>query len=156
VNAAEPHLAELLRPLPAETNDGNEWVDGWCWLWCGWQYTRVLWIGAIGTPGANAPLYACGPCIQLLSESVWDYAEVQNALPRDEWGRDIPLYRSATADPPALVGYRRGRHRKARTPLGERFLRAITEPDDRTSLSPPCQRPRPDDVRAAETLASVR
>jgi hypothetical protein len=180
VNAVETYDGELLTPPPAQSDDGNPWVDGWCWLWCGWQYTRVLWIGAVGTPGANAPLYACGACIRLLSESVWDYADAQNELPRDEWGRDIPLYRSATEEQSALVRFRRGRHRRPRTPLGERFFNAITAPDDRPTdpplpagqpresapsraaarweagLHPPCQQPRPGDSAAVATLASVR
>jgi hypothetical protein len=141
---AEPYEAELLRPLPAATDDGNAWVDGWCWLWCGWRYTRVLWIGAVGTPGANSPLYACGPCIKLLHDSVWDYAETtQHWLPADEWGREIPLYQPVRESPPEAIRFRRGRHRRPRTPLGRRFLRATTAPDERRPPNslPPAQPP---------------
>jgi hypothetical protein len=137
VSADELQDVELLGPPPAQTNDGNPWVDGWCWLWCGFRYTRVLWIGTIGTPGAHAPLFACGPCIQLLHDSVWDYADTQHALPTDESGRDIPLYGPPTATSPSMIRFRRGRHRRPRTPLGQRFLYAITAPDDRTPLDAP-------------------
>lgn len=135
MSAVEPYGAELLTPLPAQPDDGNPWVNGWCWLWCGWQYTRVLWIGTVGTPGATAPLFACGECIQLLHDSVWDYTETQHELPTDEWGRDLPLYRSPETRP-TIVRFRRGRHRRPRTPLGERFFNAITAPDDRPTDPP--------------------
>lgn len=42
-----PGIAEFARgglPSPAATDDGNEWVDGPCWLYCGQRWTRVLWI----------------------------------------------------------------------------------------------------------------
>jgi hypothetical protein len=131
--------AELIRPLPAQSNDGNPWVDGWCWLWCGHRFTRVLWIGAIGAPGATSPLFACGPCIQLLHNSVWDYADAQHDLPEDQTGRAIPLYAS---DEATVVRRRRGRHRRPRTPLGQRFHRAITgiaEPDPIGPRFLPCR-----------------
>lgn len=40
-------IAEFARgglPASAATDDGNEWVDGLCWLYCGQRRTRVLWI----------------------------------------------------------------------------------------------------------------
>lgn len=40
-----PGLAEFARgelPAPAATDDGNEWVDGSCWPYCGQRWTRVL------------------------------------------------------------------------------------------------------------------
>ncbi len=46
-----PGIAESARggiPAPAATDDGNEWVDGTCWLYCGQRWTRVLWIGPAG------------------------------------------------------------------------------------------------------------
>ena len=66
-----PGIAEFARgglPAPAATDDGNEWVDGFCWLYCGQQWTRVLWIGPASVAGAQAPMYACGPCIRTLHE----------------------------------------------------------------------------------------
>jgi hypothetical protein len=142
--------AELIRPLPAQTDDQNTWVEGWCWLWCGFQYTSVLFIGATSTAGAHAPLFACGPCIAQLHDSVWDYAEAQHYLPEDRQGLAVPLYA-----PPAPsrhpLRYRRGRHRRPRTPLGERFYRAITGLSDSGPIDPPlpvAQEPTPAPPRA--------
>jgi hypothetical protein len=69
-----PGIAAFARgclPEPATTDDGNEWVDGYCWLYCGQQWTRVLWIGPANVAGAQAPMYACGPCIRELQNRVW-------------------------------------------------------------------------------------
>ncbi|MFH8362291.1 hypothetical protein ACH4FV_22240 [Streptomyces anulatus] len=68
-----PGIAEFARgglPAPAATDDGNEWVDGLCWLCCGQRWTRVLWIGPARVAGAQAPMYACGACIGELQERV--------------------------------------------------------------------------------------
>lgn len=69
-----PGIADFARgglPAPATTDDGNRWVDGFCWLYCGQQWTRVLWIGPVSVAGAQAPMYACGPCIRQLQDQVW-------------------------------------------------------------------------------------
>lgn len=69
-----PGIAAFARgglPEPPATDDGNEWTDGYCWLFCGRQWTRVLWIGPANVAGAQAPMYACGPCIRELQERVW-------------------------------------------------------------------------------------
>lgn len=118
----------MARPVPAQTDDGNPWVDGPCWLWCGHQNTRVLWLGPVSASGAHAPFYACGPCLALLHHSVWDYVVAQDRLPQDEMGFEIPLYRPPADREVRPVHYRRGRHRRPRFPLGRRFLRAITSP----------------------------
>ncbi|MBK3582270.1 hypothetical protein ACIPM5_21315 [Streptomyces microflavus] len=68
-----PGIAEFARgglPSPATTDDGNEWVDGLCRLYCGRRWTRVLWIGSAGVAGAQASMYACGACIGELQERV--------------------------------------------------------------------------------------
>ena len=68
-----PGIAEFARgglPAPAQTDDGNPWVDGLCWLYCGQRWTRVLWIGPATVAGMNAPMFACGPCIAELQERV--------------------------------------------------------------------------------------
>ncbi|MEV0882760.1 hypothetical protein AB0J03_02920 [Streptomyces microflavus] len=68
-----PGIAEFARgglPSPAATDDGNDWVDGLCWLHCGQRWTRVLWIGPAGVAGAQASMYACGACIGELQERV--------------------------------------------------------------------------------------
>ncbi len=70
-----PGIADFARgglPAPAATDDRNHWVDGYCWLYCGQQWTRVLWIGPVSVAGAKAPMYACGPCIQKLQDQVWE------------------------------------------------------------------------------------
>ncbi|MEV6203071.1 hypothetical protein AB0M64_24315 [Streptomyces sp. NPDC051771] len=70
-----PGIADFARggrPAPAATDDANTWVDGFCWLYCGRRWTRVLWIGPATVAGAQAPMYACGPCIGTLHELVWE------------------------------------------------------------------------------------
>ncbi|QPA00138.1 hypothetical protein DI273_14585 [Streptomyces violascens] len=105
-----PGIAEFARgglPAPAATDDGNEWVDGSCWLYCGQRWTRVLWIGPASVAGAQAPMYACGPCIRALQERVW-----QSLLSRDEPTRRA---RPSDATSPASASARRaGRHRGRR------------------------------------------
>jgi hypothetical protein len=69
-----PGLADFARsgrPAPAQEDDGNQWVDGLCWLYCGQRWTRVLWIGPVSIAGAEAPAFACGPCITVLNELLW-------------------------------------------------------------------------------------
>lgn len=109
-----PGIAEFARgglPAPAATDDGNEWVDGPCWLYCGQRWTRVLWIGPARVAGAQAPMYACGPCIRVLQERVW-----QSLLSRDEPTSSARPSDAPAAGPPAAQ--RAGRHRSQR-----RFLR---------------------------------
>lgn len=62
-----PVLAVLARagqPEPPSTDDGNEWVDGSCWLWCRRAHGRVLFIGPATVSGVRVPMFACGPCIR--------------------------------------------------------------------------------------------
>lgn len=69
-----PGIAAFARgglPEPASTDDNNDWTDGYCWLFCGQQWTRVLWIGPANVAGVQAPMYACGPCIHELQERAW-------------------------------------------------------------------------------------
>nr|WSZ97714.1 hypothetical protein OH820_20450 [Streptomyces sp. NBC_00857] len=62
------------RPEPARTNDGNDWSDGRCWLWCGQKWTRVIWLGPVRTTGGiSAPFTACGGCVQILHDAIWEY-----------------------------------------------------------------------------------
>lgn len=114
----------FLTAPPGRSGEGDEWVSGWCWLWCGHQRTQVRWIGTVSTwGGAQAPLYACGPCLARLGDAVWDYTEASTHLPTDDQGRDIPLYSAVT---PHSVRYRHGgRHRKPRTTLGRLFQHAL-------------------------------
>lgn len=108
-----PGIADFVRgglPAPADTDDGNHWVDGVCWLYCGQQRTRVLWIGPASVAGAQAAMYACGPCIQELQERVW-----QSIVLNDEPGQPGPATDLETAQ---WERRRAGRHRGPR-----RFLR---------------------------------
>ncbi|MCX5102485.1 MULTISPECIES: hypothetical protein [unclassified Streptomyces] len=50
-------------PLVAQTDDGNPWGTGACWLYCRREDVRVLWVGSVKTPGATGDVYACGPCL---------------------------------------------------------------------------------------------
>ncbi|WP_030458873.1 hypothetical protein [Kitasatospora sp. NRRL B-11411] len=93
------------RPAPAATDDGNQWVDGFCWLYCGQQWTRVLWIGPVSVAGAQAPMYACGPCIRELQERVW-----HSILLSDEPSQlALPPQPDQSFKP---LGGRLGRHRR--------------------------------------------
>ncbi|KAB8162136.1 hypothetical protein FH609_024930 [Streptomyces sp. 3MP-14] len=65
---------EFALPLPGRWG-ANSWVVGPCWFFCGHQVTAVVWIGAVSTVGAHAPLYACGTCLDQLHAMVWDFAE---------------------------------------------------------------------------------
>ena len=104
-----PGIAEFARggpPSPAATDDNNQWVDGFCWLYCGQQWTRVLWIGPANVAGAQAAMFACGPCIQELQERVW-----QSILLNDEPGQPAPVADVVAMQP---EGRRGGRHRGPR------------------------------------------
>ncbi|MDV9194811.1 hypothetical protein [Streptomyces sp. Wh19] len=102
-----PGIAEFARgglPAPADTDDGNSWTDGYCWLYCGQRRTRVLWIGPVSVAGVQAAMYACGPCVRALQEQVW-----QAILLHDEPSCPVPLRTFATAE--QLGGRRVGKHR---------------------------------------------
>ncbi|WP_441250930.1 hypothetical protein [Kitasatospora sp. McL0602] len=100
-----PGIAEFARgglPAPAATDDGNHWIDGFCWLYCGQQWTRVLWIGPASVAGAQAAMYACGPCVQELHERVW-----QSILLNDDPARPA----APVGEEALLAAPRGGRHR---------------------------------------------
>ncbi|MGV9879530.1 DUF7848 domain-containing protein [Streptomyces sp. NPDC003006] len=51
----------------SEADDGNHWITGSCWGWCGRSEARVLWMGPAQTTGhVIADLYYCGPCVDRL------------------------------------------------------------------------------------------
>lgn len=107
-----PGIAEFASgglPAPAATDDANEWVDGFCWLYCGRRWTRVLWIGPATVTGAQAPMYACGSCIRQLQERVWQYL-----LREDRPTLAAPPSTAATVGQPTSsnkTGKRRGQSR---------------------------------------------
>ncbi|WP_329230244.1 hypothetical protein OG488_17200 [Streptomyces sp. NBC_01460] len=103
-----PGIIEFARgglPTPAYTDDGNEWVDGMCWLYCGQQWTRVLWVGPATVAGAQAPMYACGPCIRELQERVW-----QSLLCEDRPVHSVQSGTATAVAAPTSTG-RAGEHR---------------------------------------------
>ncbi|MFF7192936.1 hypothetical protein ACFZAM_04415 [Streptomyces sp. NPDC008079] len=106
-----PGIAAFARgglPEPATTDDGNNWTDGYCWLFCGQQWTRVLRIGPANVAGAQAPMYACGPCIIELQERVW-----QAILLADEAeGRAVDA--ALPASPESSARRRGAKHRRGR------------------------------------------
>lgn len=105
-----PGIAEFARgglPSPPATDDGNHWVDGTCWLYCGRRRTRVLWIGPVSVAGAQAPMYACGPCIEELQERVWDSYQLRDYP-------DHPGQRPGCGRDGRAIAGSRGRHRRSR------------------------------------------
>ncbi|MFE0578121.1 hypothetical protein [Streptomyces sp. NPDC058874] len=105
-----PGIAEFARgglPDPPATDDGNDWVDGVCWLYCGQQQTRVLWIGPATVAGAQARMYACGACIKELQARIWHSLRTHDSPAR--------LAQSPGHGPEHRFGTRgRGRHRRSR------------------------------------------
>lgn len=83
-------------PLVAQTDDGNPWETGLCWLYCRREGARVLWVGSVKTPGATGDAFACGPCLAELDHMV----RVQSHG-RDGAGDHIPA--STTLGVPAYV-----------------------------------------------------
>ncbi|MFE0701913.1 hypothetical protein [Streptomyces sp. NPDC058872] len=104
-----PGIAEFARgglPDPPNTDDGNDWVDGVCWLYCGQQQTRVLWIGPATVAGAQAPMYACGACIKELQARIWHSLRTHDSSARPAPPRHAPEHSSGRRG--------RGRHRRGR------------------------------------------
>lgn len=66
--------------LQAEGDDGNPWVTGACWLYCRRQGVRVLWIGPVRAPGADADVYGCGQCVAELAAMARQQTCVRDAV----------------------------------------------------------------------------
>ena len=91
-------------PPPADTDDGNLWTTGRCWLWCGREQTRVLWIGTGKAPGGvTAHLFACAPCAQELGDQVLA-AQLSTDLRKHSAHADV--------SPSGALVRRGGRHRR--------------------------------------------
>ncbi|WP_329133638.1 hypothetical protein OG552_16535 [Streptomyces sp. NBC_01476] len=104
---AAPRIARL--PPSAEPDDGNRWTTGRCWLWCGREQARVLWIGTGTAPGGvTAHLFACAACAQCLGDEI-----LASQLSSDIGGNELHGYahvgRPETARPLAPPN---GRHRR--------------------------------------------
>ncbi|MGW8849305.1 hypothetical protein ACWGNE_16125 [Streptomyces xiamenensis] len=117
------------RPIPPAPDDADsaDWMRGFCWVWCGWRFTEVLWIGVVSTAGQHAPMYACRSCLERLHHAALDYNEIILDAPIDASGVRVPLY--APRDRPAHPGRLRNqpaRHRRPRTALGRRWRRLFS------------------------------
>lgn len=63
-----PLVAKL--PLVAQPDDGNAWVTGRCWLWCGRELALVVGIGSASVSGVTAGVYVCGDCLGVLADQI--------------------------------------------------------------------------------------
>ncbi len=121
---------------------GVSWVIGACWFYCG-ETRLVLCVGTVMTspPTRQAPLYACGPCLNVLEGAVEDYTEAAAHLPVDEQGAEVRLYASPEAGRPRGVRYRAGGlHRRPRTGLGRQWwglITGLTKPRPSAAEIPP-------------------
>ncbi|MFI7273194.1 hypothetical protein [Streptomyces sp. NPDC049879] len=115
---------ELTGTPYAVPGDGNEWLVGACWLWCGHRVGLVVRLGSVTVtdPPGEAPLYGCGSCVQRLHDAALDYAEVAADGPDGD-----RLY-VAPGSPPGTERTRPRRlPRRPRTVLGRRWLRLAEE-----------------------------
>lgn len=102
-----PRIPRL--PPQPETDDGNHWVTGRCWLWCGRESTRVLWIGTgTGSSGVTGDLFACATCVQALDDQI-----LEAQLSKDLGGHNLLGYASVGTVHDAIAhGPPSGRHRR--------------------------------------------
>ncbi|MER7585370.1 hypothetical protein [Kitasatospora sp. NPDC097691] len=62
--------AGRLPELP-ETDDGNPWASGDCWLYCGRTSVRLLWLNPVTAAGGiSTALYACADIATLHRKAV--------------------------------------------------------------------------------------
>lgn len=54
----------------AQTDDGNRWLTGRCWLYCRRRRVRVVWIGPVTSPSGHGAMYACEQCLEDLDALV--------------------------------------------------------------------------------------
>ncbi|MCX5201343.1 hypothetical protein OG897_07725 [Streptomyces sp. NBC_00237] len=50
--------------------DGNNWVEGLCWLYCRREGVPVLWIGPVHVTDATGHMYGCETCMAELRHMV--------------------------------------------------------------------------------------
>jgi hypothetical protein len=106
-------------PLVAQTDDGNAWETGRCWLYCRQDGVQVLWLGPVRTPGADGHLYACGPCIAELTHMI------RQELHRRD--RNVRVLRPAAAFVRVPPHVARCRHRSLDGRVGEKFCEECGE-----------------------------
>ncbi|WP_052848780.1 hypothetical protein [Streptomyces avicenniae] len=112
----------------------EEWLVGACWLWCGHRVTLVRCVGAVSvaSPPGEAPLYACGRCLEQLEGSVADYGEVAGPGVQDDGLYVTP----GQPSPPPRPRTRRW-FRGARTVLGRRWRGLVESGEEPSHISPP-------------------
>jgi hypothetical protein len=101
-------------PLVAQTDDGNPWVTGGCWLYCRRVGVRVLWVGSVSAPGATGDVFACGQCIAELAYMVRLQGHKRDGI-TDQAAQPTPL--TVPAHTPSADGSG-GRHRLPRRKRG--------------------------------------
>lgn len=95
-------------PPSAEQDDGNGWTTGRCWLWCGREDARVMWIGPGTAHGVTADLFACETCARSLADQISD-----TQLSTDLGRHELTGYAEAgTVADPAHPRPPQGRHRR--------------------------------------------
>lgn len=95
-------------PTSAERDDGNRWTTGRCWLWCGREAARVVWIGPGTAQGVTVDLFACETCSRSLADQI-----IGTQLSADLGGHDLNGY--AAVGTPIRPGFpppSQGRHRR--------------------------------------------
>ncbi|MEC3993647.1 hypothetical protein VSR01_08895 [Actinacidiphila sp. DG2A-62] len=92
-------------PPVAERDDDNLWVTGRCWLWCGRESARVVWLGPATVLGVSADVFACAACTQSLADQILDTQMARDTGP--ELGlTTVGAIRPHALSPPS------GRHRR--------------------------------------------
>jgi hypothetical protein len=92
-------------PPVAERDDDNLWVTGCCWLWCGRESARVVWLGPATALGVSADVFACEACTRSLADQILDAQMARDAGP--ELGlASVGAIRPHALSPPS------GRHRR--------------------------------------------
>ncbi|MFD0572512.1 hypothetical protein ACFQ0T_29085 [Kitasatospora gansuensis] len=115
-------FARADRPETPVPDDGNDWVLGRCWLYCGREQLPVLWIGPVTVVSATAAMHACASCISRLNDLLWDELLVGSTAPAPELAvpaaplvTEVTLFhRPPTRRPlpaPARTSHRRPRRR---------------------------------------------
>ncbi|MEV7051964.1 hypothetical protein [Streptomyces anulatus] len=85
-----PGIAEFARgklPSPAATDDGDEWVDGLCWLYCGQRWTRVR-IGPASAARIAATLMLAAEIDTKISSDALGHSDIR--ITRDSYQSFLP------------------------------------------------------------------
>ncbi|MFI5527046.1 hypothetical protein ACIA8O_00665 [Kitasatospora sp. NPDC051853] len=89
------------RPQPPVPDDGNLWVEGFCWLYCDRSGLLVLPIGSTSTSSSTVTMYACARCITYLDNLVWGHLYALDGGTASS--RRQPVGLPGTASRPALA-----------------------------------------------------